>query len=68
MLRDAWTTLYRWHIAGEMIRTIDEAAPEIPDDLELATAPVRSAGVAYQLGNEQWIVVARQTAEEPIQI
>jgi hypothetical protein len=51
-----------------MIRTIDDNAPEIPDDLELATAPVRSAGVAYQLGDEQWIVVARHAAEEPIKI
>jgi hypothetical protein len=39
MLRDAWASLYRWHVAGEMIRTIDGNAPELSDDLELAIAP-----------------------------
>jgi hypothetical protein len=63
MLRDAWASLYRWHVTGEMIRTIDDAAPEIPDYLELTTAPVRSADVAYQLGDEQLIVVARVTPQ-----
>jgi hypothetical protein len=57
MLRDAWASLYRWHVAGEVIRRINGNAPETPDDLELDTAPVRSAGVAYQLGDRSPTVI-----------
>jgi hypothetical protein len=66
--RDAWATLYRWHIAGEHVYRIrsDVPVPIMRPDLDLATAPVARAGVCYVIDRDQWMVIARHAAQEPI--
>lgn len=70
VLRDGWASLYRWHESGERVWRIEDAKPpELADDLPLATANIYAPGVAYQMPDRAaWIVVARHTVEEPIQV
>lgn len=68
VMRDAWASLYRWHVSGEHVYRIrsDVRTPAIAAYLDLATAPVARAGVCYVLDRDQWVVIARHDAMEPI--
>jgi len=63
---DAWASVWRWHIDGEIITRVTEemaaafAAHPLPGDLPLATAPLQSASLGVQLPDRsEWIVIAR---------
>jgi hypothetical protein len=63
------TTLYRWHMCGELVRRMDVKASEIADDLDLATPLCERQLSAMNLQTDQgWIVIARHEAREVIQI
>ena len=73
---DAWSTLWRWHAAGERVWRISQAMAEetedmvLPAALDLATARTRGEAVAYQLPlRSEWTVLARHApapAEIPV--
>jgi hypothetical protein len=68
VMRDAWASLYRWHESGEHVyrlRTDVRAAPLLAD-LPLATAPVVRPGVCYVLDRDQWLIIARHDARQPV--
>lgn len=68
VIRDAWASLYRWHEAGEHVYRLrtDVRAPALPPDLALATAPVVRPAVCYVLDRDQWLILARHQAREPV--
>lgn len=72
---DGWAALYGWHRAGERWWRISEEHAErlldepLPADLQLAMAPTRGEGMAYQLPDRQdWIVLARWQPQEIIPV
>lgn len=69
-LVDTWVALYRWHEAGEHIYRLREGerTPAIAPDLPLATAALRRLGQCYVLEREDWIIIARQAAGEPVPV
>lgn len=68
--REAWASLYRWHVAGEHVyraRT-DVRTPPIDPGMPLATAPIARPAVCYVIDTDQWIVIARHGPGEPVVI
>lgn len=67
---DAWASLQAWHAAGEHVYRIrrDVRMPPIAPDLDLAAAPTVRPAVCYVLDTDQWLIVARHRAHEPIPI
>ena len=73
VVRDAWSTLVRWHECGEPSHRLTDAEHELaraglPLDLPLATAPIIAAGMLYIVRRSEWILVARHAALEQYRV
>lgn len=72
--RDGYAALWTWEQCGYPIHRLTAqdlvaARAGLPPDLRLATAATRGPALAYQLPErDQWIVLARIVARDPIEV